>query len=134
MRSESIVIVVDDDEAMRELVRSAIEMHFVCEVVEAQSPEEVFGILESGLEPRLIVSDWKMGRLSGGDLLKYLRDNSVDVPVIIMSGENDIVRTHLPLPCVDVISKPFSDSVMVKRIAHIGVLDVTNTGPIKKAQ
>jgi len=83
------VLIVDDDQNFRHfLSRSLRQME--ASVVEANDGATAIDILDSGREfPHLIISDLDMPKITGLDLLSYLRSNdkTKSIPVIIVSGK-----------------------------------------------
>lgn len=77
------VLVVDDDPAMRRLIREYFEKHNI-PAREAPSRHEVSRHVIAS-SPGLIVLDLHLGKDDGFDVLREIRSHS-DVPVIIMSG------------------------------------------------
>jgi len=74
------VLLVDDNRAMRRMVRSALLQAGVSglEVEEAENGSDALAKLASR-EPDLIISDWRMPEMNGVDLLRELRSRGSDV-------------------------------------------------------
>ena len=88
MADEVRVLAVDDDEAYRDLVRCFLEKDISDVEVDTYSdPEEA---LEQGgfSEYDLVVSDWNMPRMDGGDFGQELRKVEPDIPIIYFSSED----------------------------------------------
>ena len=88
MPSDNIVYVIDDDEAMRKslgfLLRTA--------KIEVQLFEAAAPFLEAlpKLKTGCIITDVRMPGMTGIELLKRLRQLSVTLPVIVITGHGDI--------------------------------------------
>ncbi len=109
------IMVVDDDDHLREVVRYALAREgFV--VVEARDGEAARRLLEDSI-PDLLVLDVAMPRLDGFSLCRELRARS-DVPVLFLSARNDEVDRVLGLDLGgdDYVSKPFSTRELVSRV------------------
>lgn len=83
------ILVVDDDQVDRELlirhIRHAWPFEYELRVEKAVDGEEALEKLaESSFTT--IVLDWHLPKLQGVDVLRALRANGVNVPVIIVSG------------------------------------------------
>jgi CheY-like chemotaxis protein len=81
------VLVVDDDEALRRLIR--LELSDTYEVIDSGEPEQALALaLES--EPDAILLDLRMPKYSGYELLEMFATFSRTqmIPVIIVSGES----------------------------------------------
>jgi CheY-like chemotaxis protein len=101
------VLVVDDDAAIRELLRATFPE--VLEVVEARDGAEALELVEAD-RPDLVLLDWRMPGKSGRDVLAELKARHPDVPVIVLSAEPAArLRDESGGFGVDlVLTKPFS--------------------------
>ena len=79
--------VVDDEESMRTICRSALEDHFVIETFPNGS--EALLALNSD-KPDLIITDIKMPGLSGLELLQKVSERYPDLPTIVITAHSDI--------------------------------------------
>ena len=117
------ILIVEDDEAIRDVVRYALESNGFKNVLTAADGEEGLR-LALRERPALILLDLMLPKTDGLEVCRCLkRDESVrDVPVIMLtakSEESDIVL-GLELGAVDYITKPFSTKVLVARVrAHL---------------
>ena len=84
------VLVVDDNDDIRESLRSFLEEEGFA-VATASSGVEAFERLGSGLKPGLILLDVMMPEMSGLEVLQKLRNDTTnaDIPVAVMSGSFD---------------------------------------------
>jgi len=116
MRSDDMVHVIDDDEAMRNslafLLRAA--------KVEVQTYGSAAAFLESlpKIKPGCIVTDVRMPGMSGIDLLKHLRQLNVAMPVIVITGHGDVPLAveAMKIGVADFLEKPFDDDVLLAAI------------------
>lgn len=90
LEAELPVLVVDDNDDIRESLRSFLEDEGFT-VATASSGVEAFERLCSGLKPGLILLDVMMPEMSGLEVLQRLRNDSTkaDIPVAVMSGSFD---------------------------------------------
>ena len=109
------VMVVDDDAALRQVVREYLgENDF--RVSEAASGAELIDAFASQVVD-LVLLDLRLGAEDGMRLLRHLRDQS-QVPVIVLTGrteEADRVM-GLELGADDYLTKPFSPRELLARI------------------
>lgn len=97
--SESIrgtkVLLVEDESAVRKLVRKLLEMQG-CEVVEAESGKRALDLwpdIEKDIS--VVVSDVIMPEgVSGWDLARELHDRSPDTPILLTSGYSERPEDH----------------------------------------
>lgn len=102
------ILIVDDEEMIRELLSSALlQEGFVCHL--ASNVDEAFAIL-SEHPVDLVISDIMMPGRSGVDLLRDIKKVDADIAVLMVTGLSDM---NTALECIhlgadDYISKPFS--------------------------
>ena len=80
------VLVVDDDDVIRETLRELLEDNYQCQ--EASTAEEALTRLQAQVFD-VVLTDISMPGLSGGELLARVRELYPETPVIIMSGLSD---------------------------------------------
>ena len=88
-RSGPIVLIVDDDERLREYVRVNLEMEGYT-VHEAGSAEEGMKVLDE-LRPDLVLLDVMMPKMDGWEMLQLMheRHGVGSIPVVMFSGKVD---------------------------------------------
>ncbi|MFT5576496.1 MAG: two-component system phosphate regulon response regulator PhoB [Bermanella sp.] len=112
------ILIVDDESAIREMIRLGLEMAgFNC--MEAADAQEAHGkILDT--TPDLILLDWMMPNTSGLELLRRLRRDEVsrNIPVIMLTAKDDEDNRiqGLDIGADDYITKPFSSRELLARI------------------
>jgi two-component system OmpR family response regulator len=117
--SAGLIIVVDDDPALRQMVTRYLEDHNV-PAASVSSRTELNRHFE-GSHPSLIILDLRLGQDDGLDLLREVRSHS-DIPVIITTGHrtDEIDRiVGLELGADDYIVKPFSLRELLARIRAV---------------
>ena len=113
------VLIVEDDQTMRNLVVNYLEEHDI-EAVSAFGQDEVTRMLASDALS-LVILDLRLGQEDGLDLLREIRSRS-DVPVIITTGHrrDEIDRVvGLELGADDYITKPFGLRELLARIRAV---------------
>ncbi|MBW1599484.1 response regulator transcription factor [Streptomyces sp. JJ38] len=109
-------MVAEDDHKQAELVTRYLERegHTVRAVHDGRAALE----LVRRREPDLAVLDWMMPRTDGLDVLRILRAEGRDLPVLLLtarSAEDDLLL-GLDLGADDYISKPYSPRELVARV------------------
>jgi DNA-binding response OmpR family regulator len=115
---EAHILVVDDDAAIRELVREYLSEHEY-QVSVAESGGEMDKILAVG-HVDLVILDLKLPDEDGLAIARRLRE-SLDLPIIILTGrkeEADRVM-GLELGADDYVTKPFSQRELMARIKAV---------------
>src|SRR5437870_11504741 len=83
------ILVVDDEEAIREIVASMlISANYECR--QAASGMEALAVLNSGEEFELMLSDLMMAELDGIGLLERTKERFPDMPVVMVTAVHDI--------------------------------------------
>lgn len=110
------VLVVDDEERLRKLVRDFLVKEDY-EVLEAFDGQEALDVFYEHPDIALILLDVMMPRLNGFDTLKEIRKTS-QVPVIMLTAksEEEDELNGFALGVDEYISKPFSPKVLVARV------------------
>lgn len=116
------VLVVDDEETERTLMRSFLEERY--QVFEAQNGEEAFSILlEHSGEVGLILLDLVMPVLDGMAFLERKSKDSriAGIPVIVITADDNAGRQlqTLELGAEDYIVKPFVPEIVLRRVERV---------------
>jgi len=109
-------LLVDDEELVR-MSTAQMLMDLGYRVVEATTAEEALRVIDGGLCPDLVVTDYKMPGLSGAQLAQQLTARSPNLPVLVVSGyaEADGIQPGTPRLC-----KPFRQAELAASIAALG--------------
>ena len=110
------ILIVDDERDIRELIADILQDEGF-QTRTAANSDEAIAALNDG-EPSLMILDiWlKDSRMDGIDILKQVKRNNPDVPVIIISGHGniEIAVAAIKQGAYDFIEKPFNiDQLMV---------------------
>lgn len=113
------ILVVDDEERMRKLVRDFLTLRGY-EVIEAGNGEEALNIFCRDQDISLLIMDVMMPVMNGWDALKSIRTIS-GVPVIMLTarGEESDELQGFKLGADEYISKPFSPKILTARVDAI---------------
>jgi two-component system response regulator AtoC len=107
------ILVVDDEENIRLVLRTLLKKHgFDVEV--ADSGEAALGLLDA-FDPDVILTDVRMPRMGGLDLLATLKAKQHPATVIVMSayGNVDLAIEAMKAGAYDYVSKPFKPDEIV---------------------
>jgi len=101
------VLVVDDEENLRLVLRTFLRRQGY-EVETAEHGEEALPLID-GFGPDFVITDVRMPRMGGMDLLSALRAKGSDATVIVMSayGSHDLAIEAMQAGAYDYVSKPF---------------------------
>jgi two-component system response regulator PilR (NtrC family) len=109
------VLVVDDDDTIRDTLYELLSEQFVCQT--AETAEKALARLEADSYD-VVLTDISMPGLSGLELLGHIRQRFPDTPVIIISGISDQEHAKglIKLGAFDFLLKPFSLEVVERSV------------------
>jgi putative nucleotidyltransferase with HDIG domain len=102
------ILIVDDEEAIREIVFSMLSMaNYRCH--QAASGVEALAILDSGEQFELMLSDLMMAGMDGIALLERTKEKYPDMPVVMVTAVHDIsvALAAIRNGAYDYLLKPF---------------------------
>jgi len=115
------ILVVDDEVAIRDMLRLALEMADY-EVLEAGDAKEAHSLIIDS-RPHMILLDWMLPGTSGIELARRLKrdDLTEHIPIIMLTakGEEDNKIQGLELGADDYITKPFSPRELIARLKAV---------------
>ena len=119
--SEINVLVVEDEEAIREMLTMVLEQADIG-VYAAGDTQQALSLLDKH-DPDLILLDWMLPGMSGVDWAKRLKKDETyqDTPIVMLTArgeEEDKVR-GFNVGADDYITKPFSPRELIARIHAI---------------
>jgi CheY-like chemotaxis protein len=102
----SLLMVVDDDDDIRELLRVLLEAEGY-RVVTAADGRDAWRQLHDNESPKLILLDLMMPGMDGQDFMSTLRASpKAKIPVIVMSGGSESPNQAEQLKCDRYLTKP----------------------------
>ncbi|MBI3987657.1 MAG: response regulator [Lentisphaerae bacterium] len=121
-RSFKRVLVVDDSRIMRRVIVNILKSVGIETILEADHGLEALRRLEEG-PVDLILTDWNMPKMNGGELVRALRQNPryVRTPIVMVTAEGDQQRIAEAKDAGvnDYLAKPFSAEGMKALIARL---------------
>jgi len=114
--SNDMVYVIDDDESIRESLKSL--MRSVGLGVETFASAQEFLQSERPDVPACLILDVRMPGLSGLDLQRDLANTSIHIPIIFITGHGDIPMSvrAMKAGAVEFLTKPFRDQDLLDAI------------------
>lgn len=126
------VVVVEDEELVRRGIVLAVDWACVnCVVVgEAADGEEGLEIIRR-YQPDLVITDIKMPKLDGIEMLRQLRAEGNRAYVVLLTAYSDFsyAQSALKLGAVDYLLKPFHDGELEAVVRHLGCFEQPQTVP-----
>ncbi|MDR1163034.1 MAG: response regulator [Candidatus Accumulibacter sp.] len=117
--TQRTIVVVDDNLSNLTLSRSILKERY--DLYTLPSAKYLFELLETVL-PDLILLDIEMPEMSGYEAIKLLKSDArfAGIPVIFLTAREDEASEleGLSLGAIDYIAKPFTPSILLKRIEN----------------
>lgn len=127
------ILLIDDDPYLHKFLKRPLTKHghTVIEAYNGKEGWEVF--LERSHAVDVILSDIDMPVLDGVELLKRLREKAYDIPVIIMTGHNDIQFSIevLRLGAFDFLLKPFKVKDLLDVLDKLETIHLNRQKPLE---
>jgi two-component system cell cycle sensor histidine kinase/response regulator CckA len=120
-RGSETVLLVEDDEAVRELTREVLEMQGYSVLAVADAAEAP-RVVEGASGPiHLLVTDVVMPRLSGRELTERLRSLRPGLRVLYISGYADTAIVHHGVldPGTPFLQKPFTPDALLRSVRKV---------------
>jgi two-component system response regulator FixJ len=113
MAADSVVHVIDDDEAVRDSLSFLLQSHDIA--VRTYESAKAFLTALPGAKGGCIITDVRMPEVSGVELLHQLKDLRLQMPVIVITGHGDLPLAveAMKLGAMDFLEKPFDDEVLL---------------------
>jgi len=125
------VLVVEDEKAIRDMIRFALPVAEF-KMTEAADAKEALRLLQSQT-PDIMILDWMLPGKSGIEFIKWIREESQypDLPVVMLTAraEEENRVKGLGVGADDYIIKPFSPLELIARLRA-----VLRRGPIQSPQ
>lgn len=116
--SPARILIVDDDEPLRRLLRTTLDQEF--EIAEAEDGQQGLELLHA-FDPDLLVLDWKMPGRWGGEVLDEVRRVRPALPVIVLTAESKPQHRQLAeqLGADAFLTKPFSPLELLAAVERL---------------
>ena len=116
------VLVVDDFATMRRIVHNILRDLSFKEILDAEDGSQAVEILKAR-KVDLVVSDWNMPKMSGIELLRFVRseESLKDLPFIMVTAESqkENVITAVKAKVSQYVVKPFTAASLGEKLAKI---------------
>lgn len=104
------ILLIDDEPDLLEIYQETLREYITANFTTASNGKEALDLTQQQSFD-IIISDINMPRMSGLELLKVLRENSVFTPFILITGYGDVekIRTAWQFGAADFIDKPVNE-------------------------
>lgn len=114
------ILVIDDEEGMREMLRKMLEREGHQLHMASNGEEGVSAAL--AIKPDLVITDIIMPRADGVDVVVQLRKQLLNCPILAISGGARAITPQFSLEsalivgCNETLSKPFSRQQLLDKV------------------
>jgi two-component system, LuxR family, response regulator FixJ len=116
MPDESLVHVIDDDDAVRDSLKFLLTAAGI-EVRTYVSAKAFLDTLANSVSG-CVITDVRMPEMSGIELLQRIQEMQLALPVIVITGHGDVPLAveAMKIGAVDFLEKPFDDEVLLAAV------------------
>ncbi|MBB1268084.1 sigma-54 dependent transcriptional regulator [Shewanella sp. SR44-3] len=128
--SEAKLLLVEDDNALREALLDTLQLaHYDCVDV-ASAEEAIMALKQASFD--MVISDVQMDGVGGIGLLKYMQQHHPKLPVLLMTAYAtiDSAVSAMKLGAVDYLAKPFAPEVLLNQVSRYLPLKNDNQQPV----
>lgn len=98
------ILVVDDEEWIREILKQALRTYHVLQAVDGEEAIKIIG----SHQPHLVITDLRMPSISGEELIRFIKkDPHTNIKIIALSGEDWREPVARSAGCDAFFLKPF---------------------------
>lgn len=117
MPPKSHILVIDDDESMRYMLQTKL-FQSGYNVTMAASGSHAIQIFQTNKKFDLVLCDLKMPLKSGIDVLRYMKEQQIQTPTVILTGypERDKIIAAAQMGIQDVLVKPVRHNDLMNMI------------------
>jgi len=115
------ILVVDDSSTMRRIIKNTLNRLNHNDILEAEDGLVAWKILKSNKDIEIIMTDWNMPNMNGLELVKKIRKEDKDIPIIMVTTEGGKVEviTALKVGVNNYIIKPFTPNILKNKLLEI---------------
>jgi two-component system chemotaxis response regulator CheY len=119
-KSEMKVVIVDDSDFSRNIIRKMLEEEEIEVVGEANSAESAIIVIKDK-KPNIVISDIVMPEVSGIELTENITQNFDDIFVVVVSSlsQEHIVLEAIGAGASDFIAKPIQKQQLIDSLEKI---------------
>lgn len=110
------LLIIDDESELREVLAALLE-DFTSEIHQASNGLEGIDLLKTHTFDA-VLSDEKMPKKSGLEVLKWMRENGIQIPFVIHTGygQKEMVLEAQRLGAYAFIDKPWDENILINTV------------------
>lgn len=113
------ILIVEDEQSIRTLLDYNLRQENYDTIMVADGEEAIHKVTSEN--PDLILLDLMLPKMDGVEVCKALRDNGIDIPIIMLTAKGDELDKvqGLEMGADDYMTKPFSPREVVARVKAV---------------
>lgn len=113
------ILIAEDEADMRKILRLYLEKEGYEVSVSTDGNEALLKLCENHFD--LVIADWMMPNMSGIELLKQIKDLSIQVKTMLLTAKGEVRDEIAGLTCGadDYVRKPFEPQVLLLRVRKL---------------
>jgi two-component system chemotaxis response regulator CheY len=115
-------LVIDDSSTIRKIIKNILKKIGFNNVLEASNGVEAWDIYQNNKDKiNVILTDWNMPNMNGLELVKKIRNEDKNIPIVMItteSGKKEVI-TALKAGVNNYIVKPFTPQVLKNKLEAI---------------
>lgn len=125
-KKQGRLLIVDDEAELREVLIALLEDH-VEEIITAQNGDAAIALLEKQ-SFNAILSDEKMPKKTGLEVLRWMNEHGLKTPFILHTGygQGDTVRLAQQLGVHGFLDKPWNENKLIELVISAVQKDLKN--------
>lgn len=110
------VLIVDDEEGVRESLKLILENHY--DLIAAEDGEQAMEILKNAKDVGVVLLDIKMPRYSGLEILQQMRGQYPEIKIIMVTGYKSVetAQEAVRLGASGYLVKPFKSEEILSTV------------------
>ncbi len=120
--NKSSLLLVEDDENVRDSFSKVLQL-YVQHVYTAKNGEEALRLYHK-YHPNIIITDIKMPKMNGLELIKNIRKENKEIPIIVTSAyaDQDFLLESIKLSLVEYVIKPIKSTLLSDLLERCALL------------
>ncbi|ANQ54179.1 histidine kinase [Thermosipho affectus] len=113
------ILIIDDERNVRLLIEKFLDEYEIDSLISVE--EALKKIVENKVKYDLIITDLKLPGKSGLELIRELRNNAYECPILVVSAyvKPEILSEIFKYDKVDFLSKPFTKDELTKKVKSL---------------
>lgn len=109
------VLVIDDNQTNRKILESQLQNWNLVPTI-ANSGRQALTILDKNTHFDLILTDMRMPSMDGIQLAEHIREVLPDIPILLLSSENDLKGKEYAHLFYSILTKPIKQHVLAREV------------------